>query len=97
MKKRKRIARRACDWMDIPVEIATDEARVTLLGQDRVWIENHRGLLQYSREQIAFAAEGYEIVVLGKRLDLARSERACALVTGDIASIAFAGGNGSAG
>jgi len=91
MKKQKHILKHACDWVDIPIEIATDETRITMPGRNKVWVENHKGLRHYDAEQISFAANGYEIVISGKKLQLEKSDLGCALVQGIVFSISCRG------
>ena len=69
-------------FVDIPAEIATGEARITIIGSNRVWVENHEGLERYNNSKMIFKSGDIKIKVEGEKLELERSESACAHITG---------------
>ena len=41
--------------LDLPKEVVLDLPLVSMVGQDEVTVENHKGLLEYSAETIRIA------------------------------------------
>ncbi len=62
---------------------------VELAGQNRVLIENHRGVCCYGREQIRIRVSYGEIAVDGYGLELARMSREAVVITGRIDCISL--------
>lgn len=38
--------------MDLPADVLMDLPRITMIGQLHIYIENHRGVLQFSNEEL---------------------------------------------
>ena len=45
--KMRRKARKLDEILEIPVELSTDNPKITIVGFERVLIENYRGILEY--------------------------------------------------
>ena len=58
-----------------------------LCGDRRVWIENHRGVMGYSTEEIAIAVRFGQFVVRGHELQLRKMEGNILLIVGKIETI----------
>ena len=43
----RRKARKLDEILEIPVELSTDNPKITIVGFERVLIENYRGILEY--------------------------------------------------
>ena len=85
----KRISRKIVQNLDIPSDIVFGEPRITVLGNERVWVENHTGILKFTNTQISFKSKGFEIVIEGEKLDLIRSETGVACIAGEIVRISL--------
>lgn len=57
---------------------------VEITGQNRVLIENHRGVCCYGQEKIRVRVSYGEITVAGCRLELTRMSREAVVITGRI-------------
>ncbi|NLZ44307.1 MAG: sporulation protein YqfC [Clostridia bacterium] len=56
---------------DLPGEVLLDLPRLVMLGNSRMVVENHRGLLEYTEETVRIkTAHSGEIRVTGKGLNL---------------------------
>lgn len=91
-KKRKRIrprafARKLHEALDLPLEIAPHVSKVTMLGQQDLLVENHRGVLQCGKEQVRLLTNDGVLGVQGKALELRELSDSRAYVRGEIESI----------
>lgn len=71
--------------------------RVTLMGTEKVMVENHRGLLGYSREEIAVACGRIQLRIGGSGLELYCMTADCLVIRGKIAAVELHQGTGGAG
>ncbi len=66
---------------------AAGVVKVTLLGVRRALVEQHRGLLGYSRERIEIDGGAHTVRIDGEGLELKAMDREALLVTGRILSV----------
>ncbi|UOE95670.1 MULTISPECIES: sporulation protein YqfC [Bacillaceae] len=53
MKKwQQRMRKWITNQMDLPADVLMDLPRITMIGQLHIYIENHRGVLQFSNEEL---------------------------------------------
>jgi len=84
-KRRKQsILDRAADKFDLPADALGDQPRVIVTGSRHVLVDNHKGLLDYGREEIAVAGKRVAIKIIGANLELRAMNTEALLVTGDI-------------
>ena len=62
---------------------------VEIAGHSRVLIENHRGVIGYSREEIRVRVNYGEIAVGGSCLELNRMSRELLVITGNITCVSL--------
>lgn len=92
MAKRKKgdfFLEKAADIFDLPGEIVAGMSRITVTGGSRVFIENHKGILEYGRERIEINGGRVIITVGGEGLDIRSMSDSELLVTGRILSLSF--------
>lgn len=87
--KKENIFERAADIFDLPGEIVAGMSRITITGCRRVFIENHRGILEYGREEIDVNGGRVIIKLKGKELELRSMSDSELLVTGLLTDISF--------
>lgn len=68
--KKPRLAAKLAALLELPGEILTNGSRVTLLGRERLVIENHRGLLVYTGEQILLQTPEGRLLITGTNLNI---------------------------
>jgi sporulation protein YqfC len=56
--------------MPLPQDIIRGEIRITLTGSHEIWIENYKGLLEYSNSAILLQAKNCKLFVEGKCLNI---------------------------
>ncbi len=52
MKKKENRAKRVADALDLPLDVICDVPRCELIGKNEIWIENTRGILDYSESMV---------------------------------------------
>ena len=62
---------------------------VEIAGHSRVLIENHRGVIGYSREEIRVRVNYGEIAVSGSCLELNRMSRELLVITGNVSCVSL--------
>ena len=77
------------DFADMPKDITMGWAKLTFVGHRNLQVDNYRGLLSYSQENIRLAAKTADILVTGKGLAITRIEAETVFVEGDIENVEF--------
>ncbi|WP_066636509.1 sporulation protein YqfC [Desulfolucanica intricata] len=67
---KKRVKQRVSDLLEIPNDIMLDLPKIVLVGNLQVFIENHKGIVEYSPEVIRINVGEGEVVVTGEELML---------------------------
>ena len=58
------------DALDMPKEVTLNYPKITLLGEESVCVENHKGLLELSRTVIRLNTTMYLLKITGENLDI---------------------------
>ena len=76
-------------WLagDLPGEILPGQSLVELTGDRQIFIENHRGVIAYTREHMGIRLSFGELHICGQCLELARMNREHLVITGVIQSL----------
>jgi sporulation protein YqfC len=68
----RRLRKRLNEWtsqvIDLPPDVTLDLPRLTLIGNRKIVIENHRGLIHFSGEQMKLAINNGVLELLGNEL-----------------------------
>ncbi len=67
---RKKVRKQFADFLEIPGDIMLDLPKITLVGNVQLFIENHRGILEYTPEGIRVSIAEGEVAVTGENLIL---------------------------
>lgn len=73
MKKREELVRKkekVIDSLKLPKDICMGAMKVTLTGSREAWIENYRGLLEYTQQQILLQGKNCQVSFEGKNLSI---------------------------
>ncbi len=81
------IFRRLVDGADLQQEGLPGQPLLELLGNNRVLIENHRGIMEYGSERIQVRVKFGSICVCGEKLQLCRMQGTLLVITGCIRDI----------
>ena len=84
MKSRGQWIRQSADRVDLQGEILPGQSIVEILGDSRVLIEGHRGVREYSREEICVSLRLGKVCIRGNNLELTCMTRQQLVITGKI-------------
>ncbi|MCL5935687.1 MAG: sporulation protein YqfC [Firmicutes bacterium] len=65
---KKKLKRQMSDMLEIPSDIIMDLPKIVLIGDLQLFIENHRGIVEYSAENVRVNVGDYEVAVSGEDL-----------------------------
>ncbi|MFC5405116.1 sporulation protein YqfC [Cohnella soli] len=67
-----RVSRKLRKWtatiLDLPQDVVLDLPRITMIGGLQVTVENHRGILHFSPDNLRLAMDNGEMEVTGQNL-----------------------------
>ncbi|MFY9139311.1 MAG: sporulation protein YqfC [Thermacetogeniaceae bacterium] len=69
-KDRKKRMEFLADYLELPKDLVLNFPRITLLGNVQLIIENHRGIMEYTKERIRISTSLGELVIDGEGLVL---------------------------
>lgn len=69
-KDRKKKMEFLADYLELPKDLMLDLPRITLLGNLQLIIENHRGIIEYTKERIRISTSLGELLIDGEGLIL---------------------------
>lgn len=55
---------------DLPADLAYGSVLLSVTGQNELFIENYRGILEYKEDHIRIQAKDCRILIIGKRLQV---------------------------
>ena len=67
---KKNMMSEAAERFDLPADLLSGLPHVEVAGDRQFYMENHRGILSYSNEEIDITADGMVVRVFGKGLEL---------------------------
>ena len=87
MSKGRSFLYRLTDAAQLHDEAIPHQPLVEIMNDQRVLIENHRGVIQYGREKICVQVKYGQIAVFGCGLELARMTREQLVICGNIEGV----------
>lgn len=84
--EKKKIRQKFQDAMEIPKELLKEYSRVTIIGAEDIWIENYKGILEYSEDMIRLSNN---ICIYGQNLSVEEITSEDILIIGKIKNIEF--------
>ncbi len=86
---KKKIKRQISEFLEIPGDVMLDLPKIVLVGNIKIFIENHRGILEYTTEKVRVNVMEYEVAVTGENLLLRNVLPDELCVEGMIKSVSF--------
>lgn len=86
---RQEFIHRASEKLDLPAEIIAGSPRIEVVGNGRIEIENHKGLLEYTEENIDVLTTSMTLRLRGRGLEIRAMNERELLITGELGSIEF--------
>ena len=87
--KRRKAVKRINNILDFPEEISSNESKITVMGFEKIMIENYKGILEYENFFIRLKTYTGIININGCNLSLSEMTDENLLITGKIDSIDF--------
>ena len=83
------ILKKAAERLDIPVDVMAGVSRVEIIGMRQVYVENHRGILEYSGEEIQLNTDSHVLRIHGSGLEVSSMNASQIKLSGEIESVQF--------
>lgn len=87
--RRKGLVSRAIDVFDLPGEVLAGLPKLTVVGNGRLHIECHKGVLEYDSSLIVVNGGKLILKIRGERLEIAAMSAEEMLIRGQIVSIEY--------
>ena len=87
--RKKQFQQQVSNFLDIPRDLMMDLPKVVLVGDVQVQVENHRGIMVYTTEEVKVSTTLGDLQITGKDLSLKNILPDEILVEGRIKSIVF--------
>lgn len=84
-----KIFNQTADTFDLPTDYAAGLAKTEIIGNRKIVIENQKGILEYSQDEISILAVGMNIRIEGSRLELKAMNETSLIITGEIRDVKF--------
>lgn len=77
------------DILELPKDIMLDLPRITMIGNLQLYIENHKGIIEYNKQRIRINTKDGIIRIIGKNLVIKTIVTEEILITGEIDQVEF--------
>lgn len=88
-KKNMEIKESLAELLELPKDIILDLPRITMLGKLQLYIENHKGIIEYTKVRIRIQLREGTLRILGKDLTIKNIMEEEIVICGEIVSIEF--------
>ncbi|AIG25755.1 sporulation protein YqfC [Brevibacillus sp. 7WMA2] len=85
----RRLRRMAVGVLDLPQDVVLEVPRITMIGHLQMYIENHRGVLQFSENELRLLLTNGQLLVIGEQLVIRAILKEEVLLEGRIGKITF--------
>ena len=89
--EKKSIFRRTAEVFDIPTDIEGGAIHIEVSGRSEVFVENHKGILMLSEEEVEISLGRETLSVIGENLTVLAMNTAEVRIHGKINSVCFNG------
>lgn len=87
--RRGRWRRQMAELFDLPRDVVFDLPRISLVGDVQMWIQNHRGLLEYRTDLVVVAMRHGRLSVRGEELSIGTIQPEEITIIGRLRAIEF--------
>ncbi|KPU27945.1 sporulation protein [Caloranaerobacter sp. TR13] len=77
------------DILELPKDIVLDLPKITLIGNLQLYIENHKGIIEYSKQRIRINTNIGILRIIGKDLTIRTIVTEEVIVVGEIEIVEF--------
>lgn len=90
MEKRKDVIREAmAEFLDIPKDLVLDLPKVTVVGRNELYIENHRGIIEYNLNRLRVNLSRGFLEIEGSDLEIKALMADEMKITGEVLAIKY--------
>lgn len=90
MEKRTEIIRQAmAEFLDIPKDLVLDLPKVTIVGRNELYIENHRGIIEYDLNRLRINLSRGFLEIEGNGLEIKALMADEMKITGEVLAIKY--------
>jgi sporulation protein YqfC len=75
--------------LELPKDIVLDLPKITMIGNLQIYIENHKGIIEYSKERIRINTRRGVIRIIGKNMYIRTIITEEIIIVGEIETIEF--------
>ena len=86
---KKRISERAADAWGVPKDVIMNIPRLTISGDKEIYIENHKGILEYTDTEIRISTAMGIVRVCGKNLIIDRIRLEDIVISGSFTKVEY--------
>ncbi|MEG3071281.1 MAG: sporulation protein YqfC [Peptococcaceae bacterium] len=84
-----KVKKQFADFLELPGDVILDLPKITLFGDLKLYIENHRGIIEYSTSGVRIGVREGEVIVAGEGLLLRNVLPDEICVEGKITALSF--------
>lgn len=88
-KRREIISKAMADLLEIPGDLVLDMPRLTITGRNELYLENHKGIIEYSTVRMRINLSRGFLEIIGDNLEIQALMPDEMRVLGDITSIKY--------
>lgn len=82
--------------LDLPPDVLGDSPKITIFGRRQVVVENYRGIMFFSEEEVILETSDGELCLRGQGLALQAVLLTEIRISGELSSVAYQGGSKNA-
>ncbi|MGO1368132.1 sporulation protein YqfC [Senegalia sp. (in: firmicutes)] len=75
--------------LELPKEIILDLPKITLVGNIQLYIENHKGIIEYTKDSIRINSKAGVIKIVGKNMLIKNIVSEEVIIKGEIINVEF--------
>ncbi len=89
MKRTEKLKKNIADALELPQDIVLDLPKITMVGNLQLYIENHKGIIEYTSNQIRIYTKLGILRILGTNLLLKNIVMEEIVIIGEIKQVEF--------
>ncbi|SDK38097.1 sporulation protein YqfC [Natronincola ferrireducens] len=89
MKKNQEVKKSLAEILELPKDIILDIPKITMIGNLQIYIENHKGIIEYTSNRIRINSKSGVLRILGRNLLLKNIVQEEIIIVGDIQQVEF--------
>jgi len=83
------VKEKVAKMLEIPEEVVSDRPKITTVGRKEVFIENYRGIIEFTNEIVRINSNYGIITISGKNMKIREITNEDIIITGDIDNIDY--------